>query len=205
MTSGHHSSTMKVFDNISSVRLHKLMSAKGVAKTTNQATNKHCGQLTVSPFTPLIYHIQTMKSTFQLITALLCMSFLVGCASNQQFVHFPDQSKVVEDPSKGRIYVMRPASIGGAISMDVSDDGRIVGSTGPSSYLCWERPPGNTVISAKSENTSAVGVDVEAGKVNYIFLHVRMGWVMARNKLEIVSEEEGKKVLKECDPPKVIK
>lgn len=79
--------------------------------------------------------------------------------------------------------------------MDVSDDGKIVGSTGPSSYLCWERQPGNTVISAKSEDTSAVAVNVEAGKVNYIFLHVRMGWVMARNKLEVVSEDEGKKIL----------
>jgi len=145
-----------------------------------------------------------MKKTIHLIIVLVGASFFVGCASNQQFVRFPDQSKVVEDPSKGRIYVMRPASIGAAISMDVSDDGRTVGSTGPSSYLCWERPPGKAVISAKSENTTAIGVDVEAGKVNYVFLHVRMGWMIARNKLEIVSEEEGKKILRECDPPKLI-
>jgi hypothetical protein len=31
-----------------------------------------------------------------------------------------------------------------------------------------------------------------------------MGLIFARNKLEVVSEEEGKKILKECDPPKLI-
>ncbi len=146
-----------------------------------------------------------MKNKLFLLIALLGTLCFVSCASNQQFIPLPDQSRVVEDPAKGRIYVMRPASVGSAISMDVSDDGRIIGSTGPNSYLCWERPPGRTIISAKSENTTAVGVNVEAGKVNYLFLHVRLGWVIARNILEIVSEEEGKKILKGCSPPKVIR
>ncbi|HXU79707.1 MAG TPA: hypothetical protein VN794_24205 [Methylomirabilota bacterium] len=34
---------------------------------------------------------------------------LVGCASTVQYVPMPDQTKAVEDPSKGRIYVMRPS------------------------------------------------------------------------------------------------
>jgi hypothetical protein len=130
---------------------------------------------------------------------------LTGCASTQQFVRFPDQTKVVEDPSKGRIYVMRPATVGCGISMEVADDGRIVGSTGSHGFLCWEREPGDAVVSSKAENTSAVKLNVQAGKVNYIFQHMAMGWVIARNRLDIVSEDEGKKVLKECNPPKVIK
>lgn len=130
---------------------------------------------------------------------------LTGCSSTQQFVRFPDQNKVVEDSSKGRIYVMRPATVGAAISMDVADDGEIIGSTGPHGFLCWEREPGDTVISSKAENTSAVKVSVQAGKVNYIFQHMEFGWISARNRLDIVSEDEGKKVLKECNPPKVIK
>ena len=145
-----------------------------------------------------------MKIIFFAFLSIITVIF-TGCASNQQFVHFPDQTKVVEDTNKGRIYVMRPTTLGAAISMDVSDDGKIVGSTGPSGFICWEREPGNTVISAKAENTTAVKVDVEAGKVNYIFLHIRFGWVTARNELEIVSEEEGKKVLKQCKPPNLIK
>ena len=48
---------------------------------------------------------------------------LTGCASTRQFVALPDQTKTIENASKGRIYVMRPATVGGAISMNVSDDG----------------------------------------------------------------------------------
>ncbi|SPE57167.1 hypothetical protein SBV1_2670014 [Verrucomicrobia bacterium] len=33
----------------------------------------------------------------------------------------PDQSQGVQDPSKGRIYVMRPAGLGSAVTMNVSD------------------------------------------------------------------------------------
>ena len=145
-----------------------------------------------------------MKKHITLLIAVSCL-FLVGCASTQQFVPLPDQTKTVEDSAKGRIYVMRPATVGAAISMDVSDGGRIIGSTGPHGFLCWEREPGDTVISSKAENTSAVNLPVKAGQVHYIFQHLRMGWVIARNQMEIVSEEEGKKVLKQCKPPKLLK
>ena len=141
------------------------------------------------------------------ITPLIAASclFLMGCASTQQFVPFPEQTKTVEDSNKGRIYVMRPATFGAGISMDVSDGGIIIGSTGPHGFLCWEREPGQTVISSKAENTSAVNLPVKAGQVHYIFQHLRLGLVMARNEMEIVSEEEGKKVLKQCSPPKLLK
>jgi hypothetical protein len=144
-----------------------------------------------------------MKIKFLLFLPIVAFLF-TGCSSTQQFVRFPDQSKIVEDSTKGRIYVMRPATVGAAISMDVADDGKIVGSTGSHGFLCWEREPGDVVISSKAENTSAVKVIVEAGKVNYIFQHMELGWVSARNRLDIISEDEGKKILKECNPPKMI-
>ena len=136
-----------------------------------------------------------MKKHISLLIAASCL-FFVGCASTQQFVPLPDQTKEVEDSAKGRIYVMRPATIGAAISMDVSDEGKIIGSTGAHGFLCWEREPGDVVISSKAENTSAVNLPVKAGQVHYIFQHLRLGLVMARNKLEIITEEEGKKDLK---------
>ena len=145
-----------------------------------------------------------MKSNIMPLIAAGCL-FLVGCATTQQFVPLPDQTQTVEDSTKGRIYVMRPASIGTAISMDVSDAGRIIGSTGPRGFICWEREPGDTAITSKAENTSAVSLPVKAGQAHYIFQHLRMGWVIARNELEIVSEEDGKKVLKKCKPPKLLK
>jgi hypothetical protein len=145
-----------------------------------------------------------MKQLVLLFISTSCL-LLAGCASTQQFVPYPDQTKTIEDSAKGRIYVMRPATVGAGISMDVSDGGKIIGSTGPHGFLCWEREPGDTIISSKAENTSAVNVPVKAGQAHYIFQHLRLGWVMARNEMEIVSEEEGKKVLKQCKPPKLLK
>jgi hypothetical protein len=146
-----------------------------------------------------------MKIFFLTLLSAVALIF-TGCTSTQQFVHFPDQTKVVEDPTKGRIYVMRPAvMVGAAISMDISDDGKIIGTTGAHGFLCWEREPGETIITGKAENTSAVKLNVQAGQVTYIFEHMEMGWITQRNRLDIVSEDEGKKVLKKCDPPTIIK
>jgi hypothetical protein len=124
-----------------------------------------------------------------------------GCASNEQFVHFPDQSKIVEDPGKGRIYLIRPKLAGIGISPDISDDGESIGSTSPRGFLCWERKPGDTTVSAKTDNTSEVTVNVKAGEVSYIFQTIHFGWINTDNRLDIVSEQEGRDALKKCKPP----
>jgi hypothetical protein len=128
---------------------------------------------------------------------------LVGCASTRQVVPLPDQSMAIEDPAKGRVYVMRPARVGGAVSMQVSDDGKLIGKTGPRGFLCWERPPGDTIVSSTSEGVSSAPLTIEAGGTYYIFQHLRMGVWIARNELEVVSAEEGRNVLKRCHPPKL--
>jgi hypothetical protein len=128
---------------------------------------------------------------------------LTGCASTQQFVALPDQSKTVDDPAKGRIYVMRPATMGAAISMNVSDGGKAIGRTGPHGYLCWERPPGDTIISSSSEGVSSNPLTVQAGLVYYFFQHLRMGVLIARSELELLDEQKGREVLKRCHPPKL--
>jgi hypothetical protein len=64
-----------------------------------------------------------MNKLFTLASCIVA-AFLVGCASPRQFVPMPDQSKTIEDPSKGRIYVIRPSSFGGAVGMNVADGGK---------------------------------------------------------------------------------
>ena len=146
-----------------------------------------------------------MKRLFKLIAVCLGASFLAGCAATQQFVHFPDQSKAVEDPSKGRIYVMRPSMFGVALQMDVSDGETLIGRTGPHGFLCWERAPGETVVSCADDNTNTVQVTVEAGKATYIFEHLKPTWTGYGNELKIVSEAEADNVMKHCKPPKLIR
>jgi hypothetical protein len=124
-----------------------------------------------------------------------------GCATPQQLVHFPDAKMVVEDPSKGRIYVIRPGLTGLGISTDISADGEIIGSTGPQSYLCWEQEPGEVAISAKADNVSELEVNVLAGQVKYVVQKLHFGWITTDNQLTVVSEDVGKAALKKCKPP----
>jgi hypothetical protein len=140
-----------------------------------------------------------------IIRALMAVGVIVivsGCASTKQYVHFPDQNKSIENPEKARIYVARPTSLGGVISMKVSDEGQAIGETGPNGYLCWECTPGKTTIKGKAENTSELNLNTEKGKSYYIQQHVRMGILMARNKLELLNDAEGKEKVSKCKPPK---
>ena len=146
-----------------------------------------------------------MKRSY-LAAGLLCLALmLTGCAATRQFVPLPDQPKKVEDPSKGRIYVMRPASaFWEQAGMNISDSGRYVGETGPRGFICWERAPGATIITGKAEGISQVPLTVEAGGVYYLFQHLRAGWLEARNEMELLDEAQGREVLRRCHPPKVV-
>lgn len=138
---------------------------------------------------------------FPLVVCLLG-GFAAGCASNVQFVRIPDLNTKLEDPSKARIYVYRPARAGGAASMEIWDGKVHVGNTGPKSFLCWERKPGEALISGKEENVSTVSVFTKPNQTYYIFQHLRMGWWAARNEMEVVTEEQAKPLLQKCKAPK---
>jgi hypothetical protein len=141
-----------------------------------------------------------MKKIIVFIVACSTL-FLAGCATTRQSVPIPNQTKMVENPGLARIYVVRPTGFGSAISMRIIDNGKYIGNTGPKGYLCWERQPGSAEISSKAENTSTVTLNAESGEVYYICQHIQLGVVAARNKLEIVSKEQGQKYLKKCKPP----
>jgi hypothetical protein len=144
-----------------------------------------------------------MRKIMQLIIVVVSANLLIGCASTTQYVPLPDQSKRIEDPSKARVYVVRPTAFGGAVTFKVSDDDTLIGNTGPNGYLCWERPVGQMEVIGKAENTSRLQVEVEQGSVYYIQQHVRMGILSARNELSLLSEADGKNKLSKCKAPKV--
>ena len=137
------------------------------------------------------------------VLAVLAVALVIGCASTHQVVRLPDQTKTVEDPSKARIYVVRPTFVAGAISMKVTDGEQEIGKTGANGYLCWERTPGETTIKSKAENTATLPLKTEAGVVYYVQQHIRIGILFARNKLSLLTPQEGTEALKKCKPPQV--
>ncbi|MFH1369520.1 MAG: DUF2846 domain-containing protein [Elusimicrobiota bacterium] len=137
------------------------------------------------------------------LLAVLAFFGIGGCAPaiTRQYVAFPDESKEVENMGKARIYVVRSDSLGGLYSMSVRNDGILIGKTGPKGYLSWEREPGKTTITGQAENTSALELDVQKGMAYYVWQEVKMGMIKARNKLQEVTKERGKELLKMCNPP----
>lgn len=121
-----------------------------------------------------------------------------GCASTKQSVRIPDVSVPVEDATKARIYVIRPALFGGAVQMKVTDNDGLIGKTGPQSYLVWERAPGEAFVTSKAEKPCSVTLEVEAGKAYYILQRVEPGVWYARCRMEQIDDERAQKFLKEC-------
>ena len=61
----------------------------------------------------------------------------------------------------------------------------------------------STIITGKAEGISQVPLTIEPGGVYFIFEHVRMGFLMARNELEVLDEQQGREILKRCHAAKI--
>ncbi len=124
----------------------------------------------------------------------LLMVFTIGCLATRQYAPYPDQTK--ENSEMVRIYVIRPTLRGLMVRIEIKDGKQTIGFLGAKQYLCWERKPGNTVISGESENKSFLSLSLEKGRVYYIQQHIHFGLLTVRNKLSLLTESEGKEYMK---------
>jgi len=96
-------------------------------------------------------------------------------------------------PSVAGVYVYRNESFGGAVTMSVDVDGKVLGKTGPNTFLYREVSPGKHTVTSEAENSDSVTFKAVAGKLYYFWQEVKMGLLSARTKLHQVSDVEGKK------------
>ncbi|MEL0456679.1 DUF2846 domain-containing protein [Flavobacteriaceae bacterium SZ-1-7] len=141
------------------------------------------------------------------LSAFSLFLLLVGCAATTQYVQVSDSNKKSNNYSSetmAQIYVLRPSSFGSAITFKIYQNEKFIGELGPNSYLAWQVDSANGQIEviSKSENYSVLSVTPEAGKTYYIKQKVKMGWIMARTDLELLSEEEAVEMLKKLKSPK---
>jgi hypothetical protein len=128
------------------------------------------------------------------LTLALLVAGLAGCAS----VPMGDSKKNAElktfatKPGVATLYVYRNESMGAAIKMDVSVDGKVLGQTAAKTYFHTELTPGKHIITSAAENTDLLEIDVVAEKLYFVWQEVKMGVLYARNKLQLVSEAVGK-------------
>ncbi len=141
-----------------------------------------------------------MKTSLSLIAGL-CAMLVSGCSTTWQYVKIPDQSKHIADLSRCRIYLIRSAEEEGRVHVNVVDDKKLVGSTGPQGYLCWERKPGQTTLLSSSEGDYRLSITLTTGQVYYVIQHVGPGRFFARTSLEMVTGEQGQTAMRSCRPP----
>lgn len=79
-----------------------------------------------------------------LFMLLIANALLAGCVSVPMAPPEADAmaKTFAVEPGKSNIYVYRNESMGGAIAMTVSLDGKVAGKSGPKTYFKWSVEPG---------------------------------------------------------------
>lgn len=96
-------------------------------------------------------------------------------------------------PGKGQIVIFRPSSMGFAIKCTVREDGAMIGRVGASKYYVVEVEPGLHNLTAKTEKTDTVAVQVEPDETSYVKCGISMGIMVGRPNLSPSTEDEYQK------------
>ena len=133
----------------------------------------------------------------KLLILLLTTCLLAGCAGGPKANKESDlQAKQFIPPTNGtsNISIYRNEIFGGAINMDVYIDDQRVATTGPKTFIMKNLPAGEHKIEGKGfEGTSILKLNMLPNTIHYVWQEVKMGFFGARNKLQEVSEQRGKK------------
>lgn len=129
------------------------------------------------------------------VTALLALATLTaGCASVKMADDSQDaQAKTFQvTPDKANIYVYRNESMGAGVKMPVTLNGKPVGETVAKSYLMLAVPAGQQTLVSSAENDSELKLTAEPGKNYFVWQEVKMGFIKARNNLQVVDDKTGR-------------
>lgn len=136
-----------------------------------------------------------ISSSFVIAAALLA----TGCASvNKASADADAQAKqFTPKPGISQVYVYRNETLGAALSMPVTVNGKLAGETGPNSFFKFDLPAGSHTLTSQGD-TSKLTLQTEAGKLYFVWQEVKMGVMSGGSKLQSVPEAQGKKGVLEC-------
>jgi hypothetical protein len=129
---------------------------------------------------------------------------LKACGAKEKEVTYSADTDKSQHPTppqpadKALIYVLRPAMMGNKVQTKLAVDGDWKGVNRGNNYFYFTLDPGEHYFCSEAENHSLLTLKVEAGKTYYLQQHVEMGVLKARNKVESMTEEEGKAKLEKA-------
>ncbi len=141
------------------------------------------------------------------INTFILLLVLYGCASapsvermQAEVAQYSLPKPAVAD--KGLVYVVRPSNVGMMVRFNVFLDDKEadseMGYNRGNQYIYFYVTPGQHVISSKAENWADMPVTIKAGEVVYLKQEVEVGVMMARNSLKVLSDVEGRYLVKDA-------
>jgi hypothetical protein len=117
---------------------------------------------------------------------------LGGCAGAQIMKEKPTPQATAD---KGMVYFFRESHFAGAaVVFDVKDGADTIGILQSGTYFWYAAAPGPHTFTAKTEATSAVTLNVEAGKTYYVGGGVSLGAFVGHPKLTVANEADWQKL-----------
>lgn len=141
------------------------------------------------------------------LLALLAMSFSWGCAQVQLAAPELDDAakKFAVTQGKSNVYIYRNETMGAAVRMPLTLNGRLVAETGPNTYALLVVDSGKHTLVSKTENDSSLSLEVLPGRNYFVWQEVKMGLFAARSLLQLVDEEKGRAGVAECKRLELVK
>ncbi|RRS34625.1 MAG: hypothetical protein OI74_05100 [Gammaproteobacteria bacterium (ex Lamellibrachia satsuma)] len=129
-------------------------------------------------------------------------TFFSGCASVPMgSIEEDADRKMFALPTQGMsgLYVYRNSNFGAALKKAIYVDGQFIGESAPMTYFYKEVKAGQHTISTQSEFSNNDFDLNTKSNTNYFLRHyIKMGVFVGGANIEIMSEEEGKKGVQEC-------
>jgi hypothetical protein len=113
-----------------------------------------------------------------------------------------EDAKTLTPPEgKSLIYVVRPSKLGFAVGFSTSCDDKPVGKTKGHRFIYAILEPGSHKLTTTGgEKDATLELTTEAGKTYFVELVPKMGVMLARVKMQVLEEKEGREKLEKCKP-----
>lgn len=143
----------------------------------------------------------------KLLAGFAALLLSACAASSYSRVPLPPQDVQLSNPKLARVYVLRDQQMVGSLRVvRVYQDEREIGAIDENHFLCWERPPGASLLKFMYEGPKIDGGDVEglqqlecqAGQVYYY--RVTIDPSSKRPVSELLDPERGREAVKELEP-----
>ena len=135
-----------------------------------------------------------------LMSAALALAVLAtGCATVNKATPEADASAKAfrANPAVSQVYIYRNEVLGAALSMPVTVNGKLIGTTGAKTFFKIDLPAGKHTLTSQGE-VSKLDLVTETGKLYFVWQEVKMGGFSGGSKLQLVSEAVGKQGVQEC-------